>query len=165
MLIYIHFFPEIEEHLKKAWGEHFEKGVQDMAEAFSGGLQSLRLQLGAVIRREGTVYADFAFKLGIKEDTLFADVYAYYTVHDRPDFLFPLADNKPYSIPFDFTFLLREDPSISRVGHLCNNAASRLASDFAREGLPVEMKRACADYAKFMRKAMIGISGGWFPMD
>lgn len=165
MIIQVHFIPEIEENFKKAWGENLQEEIRDVAKAFGAGLQSLRLQLGSVIRREGTFRADIAFNISVMKDVFLTDVYAYYTVHDLPDFLFPLLVSQPQKTPFDFSPLLRDNLSAFQVQAVCSNAANRLASDFAREGLSAEMKRRCAEYAIFMRKCRFELVGGWFPCE
>ena len=161
MLVQVRFAYEFGEELKVLWGESLASRTQQLEQGFGNGFNSLRFQIGAVLRREGAALADIAFGIRVDRDRFSTEIYAYpITVHKYPDLFFRLTKaGKEPKVPFEFHRLLRVEKDtnicVQRVEHFGIDPAWRLSSDFAREGLSDEMKKACAEFGKFMRAATL----------
>lgn len=154
MYVYVNYVPPFEEEIKKALGDQFNKYHEEVKKGFANGLQTPRAQLIAIFDREGVHYSDIAFEISVWSEKFMVMVYAYQfdASTDIPQTMFPLNAPNSIMVPFDFSVMLKYRNSVISCFTRSCEAGRRLASDFARKGIPRDMNNNIAGIAKVLRK-------------
>lgn len=128
------------EDLEQVWGENFDNSLKRMKEHIAWCLRNFPEQLGTVFRREGLINSHLT-KVGIQISlNAHMKIRLHFTVspgESRPFFSMGTRVTLEYC-PLDGKFKASE----------VHVAMRRIVGDFARDGLPVEMKRAVVHLAK-----------------
>lgn len=150
----LNFTKEFEKALRQGWGRNFDEHLQWMLRVFAGVFQwSIVPQLYTVFKRERRA-VDVGFWVNIAPEETLVQILVSPQGPSVINWIFFL--NGVEGDDSDFLrFPFRIDPAWNRaqLEQSAHDAATRLAADLAREGLPKGIRRAISDISHAMKWA------------